>query len=209
MKKRLELIGALVSFCLITFDSKVCSAEVSLKNDSFNSGYKAYLKKDFNKALGYWTPLAEAGNLDAQYHLGMMFLNGQGVNVDLTKAVKWFKASGAQGDPGAQFLIGEMNLKGMGLIQDYKKAGSWFKKSAEQGYPDAQYRLGEWYADGKGGITDLVLAYVWLKLAGANGIQAGDKKRERIENQLTFQEIKQADKLAFNLWNKLEKRTLD
>lgn len=92
----------------------------------------------------------------------------------------------------------------MGMVRDYQKAGAWFKKAAEQGYPDAQFRLGEWYTDGKGGVINLVLAYAWMRLAGANGIQAGDEKRKQVETQLTEQEIRDANHLAYQLWVRLE-----
>lgn len=173
-------------------------------SDKFLQGYKAYLKKDFKSAFVHWKSLAEAGYANAQYFLGIMYLNGQGTKKNWTEAGKWFQASAEQGDVGAQYLFGEMNLKGMGLVRDYRKAGTWFQKAAEQGYPDAQFRLGELYANGKGGVTNLLLAYVWLKLAGANGIQAGDVKRKQLETRLNDQEINRANELAYQWWVRLE-----
>lgn len=169
-------------------------------------GYKAYLIKDFKKAVYYWTPLAKSGNPDAQYKLGMMYLNGQGVEIDLKKAGKLFQSSAYQGDAGAQFIVGEMSLTGMGLDRDYQKAGTWFKKAAEQDYPDAQFRLGEWYAVGNGGEQNLKFAYVWLKLAGANGIQPSDKIRQSVEKKLKPKSLEEAKRMAFKWWIKLKKR---
>lgn len=157
-------------------------------------------------ALAQWKPLAEAGNTNAQYFLGIMYLNGQGTIKNWTEAAHWFQASAEQGDVGAQYLFGEMNLKGMGLVQDYRKAGIWFQKAAQQGYPDAQFRLGECYADGKGCENNLILAYVWLKLAGANGIQAGDEKRKQVETQLNDLEINYANQLVYQWWVRLEQK---
>jgi TPR repeat protein len=204
MKTQSTFITVLGFYFILALLGVNGQANAQSGTNPFISGYKAYLKKDFKRALIYWRPLAEAGNLDAQYHLGNMFLNGQGVTVDWSEAGKWFRASAEQGDVGAQYLIGEMNLKGMGMVRDYQKAGNWFKKAAEQGYPDAQFRLGEWYAEGKGGVTNLLLAYVWLKLAGANGIQAGDEKRKLVETRLTAKEIKHANGLAYQWWISFE-----
>ena len=157
-------------------------------------------------ALAQWKPLAESGNTNAQYFLGIMYLNGQGTIKNWAEAANWFQVSAEQGDVGAQYLFGEMNLKGMGLVRDYRKAGIWFQKAARQGYPDAQFRLGECHADGKGCATNFILAYVWLKLAGANGIQAGDGKRKQLETQLNEQEIRYSNHLVYQWWIRLEQK---
>lgn len=73
-------------------------------------GYKVYLKQNFKTAMLYWRSLAEHGNPNAQYFLGVMFLNGQGVIENWTETVKWFHLSAYQGDVGAQYLFGEINL---------------------------------------------------------------------------------------------------
>jgi len=44
---------------------------------------------DFATALKEWKPLAEAGDVDAQYNLGIMYDNGYGVPQDYAEAVKW------------------------------------------------------------------------------------------------------------------------
>jgi len=204
MKSQFKLLAVFVFYGFLSLIGAIGHDQAEGGTDPFYSGYKAYLKKDFSEALVYWKPLAENGNPNAQYFLGIMFLNGQGVMANWTEAAKWFQASAEQGDVGAQFLLGEMSLKGMGMVQNYQKAGTWLRKAAEQGYPDAQYRLGEWYADGKGGVTNLMLAYVWLKLAVTNGIQAGIEKIKQVETQLNDQEINRANQLAYQWWIRLE-----
>lgn len=203
MKTQTKLLIDITFLFLLFFTGWIGQATADDRIDKFLEGYKAYLKMNYKGAFAHWESLAEAGNADAQYFLGIMYLNGQGTEKNWPEAGKWFQASAEQGDVGAQYLFGEMNLKGMGLERDYRKAGTWFQKAAEQGYPDAQYRLGEWYAEGKGGVTNLLFAYVWLKLAGANGIQAGDEKRKQIETRLTAKEIKHANHLAYQWWVRL------
>ena len=41
--------------------------------------------------------LAEAGDPDAQYNLGVMYANGRGVTQDDTEAVRWYRLAA---DPG-------------------------------------------------------------------------------------------------------------
>ena len=205
-KTQSKFLLAFAFLLLLPLTGWIGQATAKGENDKFMRGYKSYLKNDFKMALAHWIPLAEAGNTNAQYFLGIMYLNGQGTKKNWAEAAHWFQASAEQGDVGAQYLFGEMNLKGMGLVRDYRKAGIWFQKAARQGYPDAQFRLGECYTDGEGCEANFILAYVWLKLAGANGIQAGDEKRKQVETRLTEQEIRNANLLAYRWWVRLEEK---
>ena len=131
-------------------------AFAEIASDPFLRGWSAYENRDFSTAIKYWLPLAENGNQDAQYLLGILFTNGFGVPVDFKEAGKGFRKSAGQGDVGAQYYLGIFMEAGKGHPRDFKQAGYWFKKAAEQGYPDAQYRLGKWYTEGKGGEQDFI-----------------------------------------------------
>ncbi len=45
----------------------------------FAEGIAAYNKKDYEKAIFEWKPLAAHGNAEAQINLGVMYDNGNGV----------------------------------------------------------------------------------------------------------------------------------
>jgi len=64
----------------------------------FQKGYAGYQSGDFATALREWTPLAEQRHADAQYNLGLMYANGQGVPKNYKTAVKWYKLAAEQGD---------------------------------------------------------------------------------------------------------------
>jgi TPR repeat protein len=53
----------------------------------FNKGVEAYEKGDYATALREWSALAEQGNAIAQWSLGVMYQNGQGVTQDYKEAV--------------------------------------------------------------------------------------------------------------------------
>ena len=57
----------------------------------FQDATDAYNKGDFKTAFNEIKPLAEQGNADAQYNLGVMYANGEGVLKDLSKAKYWIK----------------------------------------------------------------------------------------------------------------------
>ena len=56
-------------------------------------GYDAFEAGDYATALQEWRPLAEQGDADAQYFLGVMYKNGQGVPQDYAESVKIGRAS--------------------------------------------------------------------------------------------------------------------
>ena len=63
---------------------------------------------DYATALREWKPLAEQGNADAQFNLGLMYRNGEGVQQDHEESAKWFRRAAEQGHAGAQSRLGFM-----------------------------------------------------------------------------------------------------
>ena len=66
--------------------------------DDFQDGVDAYKRKDYKTAYKLWLPLAEQGNAKAQYNLGVMYANGQGVPQDYVSAHMWWNLSGSKGN---------------------------------------------------------------------------------------------------------------
>lgn len=52
----------------------------------FNDGLKAYLDKDYQVALSEFTTAAKLGHPNAQFNLGAMYFNGEGVTQDPVQA---------------------------------------------------------------------------------------------------------------------------
>lgn len=63
----------------------------------FTAGLEAYLRGDYAMALREFRPLAEQGNAAAQFSLGLMYANGEGVPEDDIQAYAWFNLAAAQG----------------------------------------------------------------------------------------------------------------
>ena len=55
----------------------------------FKKGTAAYEAGDYATALKEWRPLAEQGNTDAQYGLGLLYDSGKGVPRDNAEAARW------------------------------------------------------------------------------------------------------------------------
>ncbi len=97
-----------------------------------DEGVAAYNRGDYAAALREWRPLAEQGNADVQYSLGLMYRNGLGVRQDYAEAARWYRKAAEQGDGHAQFNLGVMYDKGQGVPQDYAQAHMWFNLAASR-----------------------------------------------------------------------------
>ncbi len=62
-----------------------------------STGLRAYQSKDYTTALRTWLPLAEAGNRDAQFYLGGLYMDGAGVTEDRVRAHAWWRLAADQG----------------------------------------------------------------------------------------------------------------
>ncbi len=99
------------------------------------------LNTDPELAAGWFYRAAEQGYADAQFNLGLMYANGEGVPQDMEQAVELFKKAAEQGHVDAQNNLGAMYFTGEGVTRDEKKAIEWFEKAAAQGNEDAQINL--------------------------------------------------------------------
>jgi uncharacterized protein len=149
-------------------------------------GEAAFKRGDYATALRLWRPLANQGDARAQYYLGAIYANGQGVPQDHAKALKWFRLGANQGDARAQYYLGATYANAEAL--------QWFRLAAEQGDARAQYYLGAMYANGQGVPQDLVLAHMWFNLSAAGGYP--EQVRDEIAGHMTPAQIAEAQKLA-------------
>ena len=76
--------------------------------------------------------LAEAGDAQARFDLGIAYDIGEGVPEDDAEAVRWFRLAADQGHARAQFNLGFMYANGAGVPQDYVLAYMWFNLAASR-----------------------------------------------------------------------------
>jgi hypothetical protein len=112
---------------------------------------------------------ADQGQADAQFNLGGLYVNSEGVPHGDAQIATRFRKAAEQGDALAQYNLGHLYYNGEGLPQDYAQAALWFRKAAEQGDADAQARLGFGYLDGKGVPRDYPKAAFWFHKAAEKG----------------------------------------
>ena len=124
-------------------------------------------KQDYAKAVYWFQKAAVQGNADAEYNLGVLYDDGQGVPLDYAKAVYWYRKAAAQGLAVAESNLGRFYGTGQGTPRDDVKSVYWYRRAANQGDTNAELNLGLAYATGQGVPTDYVVAYKWLVIAKA------------------------------------------
>lgn len=93
--------------------------------DTFR-GTIAYEQGDFAAALAEFKPAADAGDRFAQYKLGRMYENGEGVEKSYEKALEWYETAAKNAHKGALSSLGRMHLRGLGVKVNAIEAYKWF-----------------------------------------------------------------------------------
>jgi hypothetical protein len=167
-----------------------------------NEGFVAYSAKNYAQALKEFGPLAQQGNARAQYALGVMYYNGQGMPQDYMQAAEWFRKAAEQGDIISQYSLGVMYDNGQGVPQHYLQAAAWYRKAAEQRYADAQTNLGVMYAFGQGVYQNNVIAYALYNLSASiapTDDSLASNNRSSLVNNMTPSEIAAGQALTLEI----------
>ncbi len=158
--------------------------------DQVADGFAAYQQGDYLAAYRLCRPLAEHGNGDAEFLLGLMYANGKGVRQSNAEAAQWYQAASDDGQDVAQNNLGLMYAAGLGVRHSYTEAAKLYWLAADQGNPRAQYNLAVAYRDGQGVDPDNVQAFFWYTLSAAA------KWDSAIQQQATMERDELAAKMS-------------
>ena len=125
-----KLPTALVIIVSLATTGAVCA-------QNFQKGLRAAQSGDFVTAIRQFKVLAEQGNTEAQFYLGVMCCIGKGVRQDYKEAVKWYRKAAEQEHMKARHALGVMYAKGRGIIQDNVYAHMCFNIAASSGHAHA------------------------------------------------------------------------
>lgn len=71
--------------------------------------------------------LAEQGDAKAQFALGTMYRDGQGVAKDYAEALRWWRSAAEQGLLDAKLALGNIYAGGSGIAKDNILAYMWYE----------------------------------------------------------------------------------
>jgi exopolysaccharide production negative regulator len=153
--------------------------------EAFRSGTQALRDGEKAKAVTSLQYAAEQGHALAQWKLGRMYAEGDGVERSDLRAFEYFSrianayADDSPGTPQARFVanafvaLGHYYLEGIpnsAIKADPSRAQEMYAYAASYfGDPDAQYYLARLYLDGRGPTRDTRQAARWLSLAANKG----------------------------------------
>lgn len=151
---------------------------------------------DYEAAMSSFTKAAARGNVIAQYNLGLMYHDGDGVPRNYERAFYWYRKAAELGHASAQFWVAIMYRDSMGVTRDYGETLYWLARAAEGGDANAQFTLGQLNQKGEGFPIDDVQAYVWFSLAGSQGDRDAKVMMKKLEKRLTPEEFARAQRMA-------------
>lgn len=112
---------------------------------------------------------ADAGESNAQFLLGLMYLTGEGLPKDYASSLVWLRKAADLGHAKAQYFLGLVYAEGRGVQKDYVQATAWWAKAADKGHADAQFHLGIAYEKGDGVPENRAQAVAWYRKAAQKG----------------------------------------
>ena len=148
--------------------------------------------QDYAEAARWYKLAVAQGVARSQVNLGLLYFEGQGVRQDYSETIRLFKLAAAPGKdtPSSNYGIG------VGTATDAIRAAAGEPELEGQDAARAKYNLGYMYFEGVGVPQDYVRAHFWLNLAAATGLAAAVKSRDIVANEMTPQQIAEAQKMA-------------
>jgi TPR repeat protein len=93
--------------------------------------------RQFDQARKYYEDAAAAGYALSLSNLGVLYMNGEGVQRSPEVAANLFRQGAEKGDSSGMFFYASCLQDGLGLFKDLRAAADWFRRSARAGNPRA------------------------------------------------------------------------
>lgn len=95
---------------------------------------------------------AEKGNAEAQFRLGVIYANGDEVELNYDTAVQWFNQSARQGHENALITLAWIYATGAGVEPNEERARELYLLAANHGSAKAQYVVATMYRFAQYGV---------------------------------------------------------
>ena len=177
---------------ILIFLSGTCFAGLKEGLADFNRGA-------FPSALATLQPLAEKGDVSAQYTVGIANYQGLGTAQDYALAMKWFSRAAAQDLAPAEYCVGVMLAHGEGVHANPAAAIAWYKRAATHGYGPAFHNLAIQYGEGRGVAKDMAIALAYFMVGADQGVAQDAATRDMLLLNLKPNQVAAARVLAHSL----------
>jgi TPR repeat protein len=114
-------------------------------------------------------PLAEGGDLEAMYRLGLAYMDADEVPRDEAASARWMRRAAEGGHVRAMTNLGTLLAEGWGGPRDHQQAMAWFLRAAELGDHQAMYNYALGHGLGVVDEADPALAVRWFRASAELG----------------------------------------
>ncbi|SKA38225.1 Sel1 repeat-containing protein [Enhydrobacter aerosaccus] len=121
--------------------------------------------EDYTATVARLKSLAEKGEADAQYELGVLYFRGQGLPRDVDESARLYRLAADQGQVRAQVALAQFYQHGIGVPRDDAEAARLLARAVARGDARAQYLLALCYGKGQGVPRDDAEALRLLRLS--------------------------------------------
>ena len=102
------------------------------------------LAKDVPRAIELWTEAAQLGSLNAHFHLGMVYYNGDGDAEDKSRGIRHFQEAAMKGQTDSRHMLGFAEFQG----GNYEVALQHWMISAKMGDQDSLNAIKKIFKEG-------------------------------------------------------------
>lgn len=138
-------------------------------------------QKNYKRAWKWYLRLADSGDSDGLYHIGLFYLHGYHVIQSKNTAIKNFEKAEIAGSSDASYQLGLIYNQ----EQKYVLAADAFEKAATLGHSEAMICLACAYQKGLGRNEDSFIAATWYQKAVDNGNLDAQKHLENCISQMS------------------------
>lgn len=158
---------------------------------------------DYQKALCLYQKVLKVKDIpEPKYNIGIMYLNGQGVDKNVQQAMQWFLNSDSTKkysfEP-ACFALGMLYFSGKDIPQDYDQAIKWLEKAGTgsfRGYgstsANAFLILGQMHYQGLGTAKNNQLAFAYFWFSSLLGNKVAKHHLDIVQQELSKTQLDEA-----------------
>lgn len=167
---RLVVLALSIAVGLAMLAPTAAQDATQLTQDSeYVKGVKAFAEGNFELAADLWLADAHRGAPDAQFNIGVLYIEGKGLPKNRDQAISWFTKAANQGHPEAQYNLGHLLIEQTGDVDKIREGIDWWRKSAEAEFPVAQYNYGRALFYGVGVEENREASRPWVEKAAQGG----------------------------------------
>ena len=106
---------------------------IGFSKDLIESGFEAYKKGDYQKAVQLLQKACDSGEARGCLGLGILYANGQGVRQDYQKVAQLYQKACDSREAVGCFGLGLLYQNGQGVRQNFSTAKQYYGKACDLG----------------------------------------------------------------------------